>query len=46
RHFTVEFLVGENVSKLKEDHIALQTDELIPEDIMRHVYGKDRNHQV
>lgn len=46
RHFTVEFLVGERLAHLKSSHLALAADDLIPEHIMQHVYGKEPERQV
>lgn len=46
RHFTVEFLVGERLEHLKRSHLALEADDLIPEDVMQHVYGKEPERQV
>lgn len=46
RHFTVEFLVGERLEHLKRSHLALEADDLIPEEIMQHVYGKEPERQV
>lgn len=46
RHFTVNFLVGEGLEDLKQSHLALQADDLIPEEIMQEVYGKGRDRQV
>eukprot|EP00903_Cladosiphon_okamuranus_P021510 g19775.t1 len=46
RHFTVEFLVGERLEHLKRSHLALEADDLIPEHIMQHVYGKEPERQV
>lgn len=46
RHFTVEFLVGERLEHLKRSHLALEADDLIPEEVMQHVYGKEPERQV
>eukprot|EP00752_Nemacystus_decipiens_P018227 g16355.t1 len=46
RHFKVTFLVGKGLEDLKQNHLALQADALIPEEIMQEVYGKGRDRQV
>ena len=46
RHFTLEFLVGERLEDLKGSHLALETDSLIAEETMLHVYGKQTERQV
>lgn len=42
----MEFLVGERLEHLKRSHLALEADDLIPEEIMQHVYGKEPERQV
>ncbi|CAM9854320.1 unnamed protein product [Discosporangium mesarthrocarpum] len=45
-HFNIEFLVGDSAESLKAEHLALRSDELISEETMQRVYGKNSDHQV
>ncbi|CAM9510067.1 unnamed protein product [Ectocarpus sp. 12 AP-2014] len=46
KHFTVAFLVGQGLNDLKKSHLALQAGDLIPDDIMMGVYGKNKERQL
>lgn len=38
--------MGERLEHLKRSHLALEADDLISEEIMQHVYGKEPERQV
>lgn len=38
--------MGERLEHLKRSHLALEADDLIPENIMQNVYGKEPERQV